>query len=326
MASIKPTANGQYRAQVYVKGHRESDTFRTKREAIAWSSGRETELRALPANDLQPGHTLQDALDKFGEEVSPTHKGERWELLRLARLAKALPSRKRIRDISVTDLAEWRDARLKEVSSGAVLRELGLLSSVFETARREWRWLDANPVKDIRKPRSPDHRDRVITPREIRTLVSAMGFRPGCRVETVGQAAAVLFLVALRTGMRASELCGLTWDQVFPTHCRLPITKNGKPRDVPLSYKAKRRLEQMRGWDTEFVFAVKPATLDAIFRRYRDRAGLSGFTFHDSRHTAATWMAKKIDVLTLCKVFGWRDPKMAMVYFNPKAEDIAKQL
>jgi len=25
-------------------------------------------------------------------------------------------------------------------------------------------------------------------------------------------------------------------------------------------------------------------------------------------------------------VFGWSDPKMAMVYFNPKAEDIAKQL
>ena len=145
MASIKPTANGQYRAQVYVKGHRESDTFRTKREAIAWAASRETELRSLPINDLQPGHTLQDALDKFGEEVSPTHKGERWELLRLGRLARSLPSRKRIRDVSVTDLAEWRDARLKEVSSGAVLRELGLLSSVFETARREWRWLDANP-------------------------------------------------------------------------------------------------------------------------------------------------------------------------------------
>jgi len=326
MASIKPTANGQYRAQVYVKGHRESDTFRTKREANAWAASRETELRALPVNDLQPGHTLQEAFDKFGEEVSPTHKGERWELLRLARLSKALPSRKRIRDVSVTDLSEWRDKRLMEVSSGAVLREIGLLSSVFETARREWRWLDTNPVKDLRKPRSPDHRDRVITPREIRAIVTAMGYQPGRRIETVGQAVAVLFLVALRTGMRASELCGLTWEQVFPTHCRLPTTKNGKPRDVPFSYKAKRRLEQMRGWDRVSVFAIKAATLDTIFRRYRNRAGLSGFTFHDSRHTAATWMAKKIDVLTLCKVFGWSDPKMAMVYFNPSPGDIAKQL
>ena len=55
-------------------------------------------------------------------------------------------------------------------------------------------------------------------------------------------------------------------------------------------------------------------------------AGLEGFTFHDSRHTVATWMARKVDVLTLCKIFGWRNPKMAMVYDNPKASNIAKRL
>jgi len=37
-------------------------------------------------------------------------------------------------------------------------------------------------------------------------------------------------------------------------------------------------------------------------------------------------MARKVDVLTLCKIFGWRNPKMAMVYDNPKASNIAKRL
>jgi hypothetical protein len=28
----------------------------------------------------------------------------------------------------------------------------------------------------------------------------------------------------------------------------------------------------------------------------------------------------------MCAVFGWKDPKMAMIYFNPKASDIANLL
>lgn len=82
----------------------------------------------------------------------------------------------------------------------------------------------------------------------------------------------------------------------------------------------------MRGWDDERVFGLKAQTLDALFRRHRVRCGLEGFTFHDSRHTAATWMAGKVDVLTLCKIFGWSSTSMALTYYNPKATDIAKRL
>ena len=63
-----------------------------------------------------------------------------------------------------------------------------------------------------------------------------------------------------------------------------------------------------------------------LFVRYRKSLGMDDITFHDTRHTAATWMAKKVDVITLCKIFGWTDPKMAMVYYNPKASDIADLL
>ncbi|AKQ59688.1 Phage integrase family protein [Bordetella hinzii] len=82
----------------------------------------------------------------------------------------------------------------------------------------------------------------------------------------------------------------------------------------------------MKGWDDDFVFGLKTASLDALFRKYRERAGLEGFTFHDTRHTAATMISKKIDVLDLCKMFGWTDPKMAMVYYNPHASSIAARL
>lgn len=82
----------------------------------------------------------------------------------------------------------------------------------------------------------------------------------------------------------------------------------------------------MRGWDDELVFGLKPSTLDAMFRKYRERAGLSGFTFHDSRHTAATMLSRHLDVLDLCKMFGWSNPKQALVYYNPTAAQIAARI
>ena len=71
---------------------------------------------------------------------------------------------------------------------------------------------------------------------------------------------------------------------------------------------------------------MRPQTLDALFRKLRDAAGLSGFTFHDTRHTAATMIARKLDVLDLCKMFGWKNTTRALTYYNPTASDIAKRL
>lgn len=37
-------------------------------------------------------------------------------------------------------------------------------------------------------------------------------------------------------------------------------------------------------------------------------------------------LARKLDVLDLCKMFGWANPKQAMVYYNPTASQIAARL
>lgn len=160
---------------------------------------------------------------------------------------------------------------------------------------------------------------------QLAALTEAMGYAGG-EVRTVGQACAVAFLAALATGMRAGELCGLRWDQVHGDYVSLPVTKNGKPRDVPLSSEAQRLVERARGYDPLLVFGLSTQSLDANFRKYRDRAGLSGFTFHDARHTAATRMARLVDVLSLCRIFGWSNTKQALTYFNITASDLAKRL
>ena len=318
MAHIAPVKGG-YRAQVYVKGQRDSQRFGTKREAVTWAARREEELQS-PAAGRQ---TLHQAFRKFADEVAPKRRGERWEIIRLVALARQIPD-KRIGDVTAADLARYRDKRLQEVSPGAVLRDLGLLSAVFEAARADWGWITVNPVRAIRKPPQPRHRDRLLTRPEIRAILRQLGHGP--RPATVSQAAALAFCVALRTGMRAGEICGLTWDDVRGDHLVLPLTKNGKGRNVPLSAKARRLLERARGMGMDPVLGLSSQTLDALFRRARARAGLSGFVFHDSRHWAATHIARKLNLLELCRMFGWSDPKQAMVYYSESASAIAGRL
>lgn len=325
MASITKTAKG-YRAQIYVKGIRDSKVFRTKREAEAWGASRETEIRTGATKSPGEKHTLKDAMERYALEVSPTKRGHLWEDRRIKKLIADpdLNADRPLSRVTSNDLGQWRDARLKVNANGTVIRESRLISSILEVARREWKWIEINPMKDVRKPKAPDHRTTVIPPRSIRSMLRELKYN-GKAVRSVTQSVAVCFLVALRTGMRAGELTNLTWSNVKKDYVILPVTKT-KPREVPLTKKAARLIQKMKGFDPVLVFGLKSPTLDAIFRRARIRAGLEGFTFHDSRHTAATWLAPRMDVLDLCKMFGWTNPQQAMTYYNPTASQIAARI
>lgn len=320
VASISKTATG-YRASIYVKGTRDTKCFRTQREANAWASRRETELRNQ--SDLPAGQskTFKDALERYLDEVVPKKRGMKAEAVRVGRMLHSpyIPLFAPICKVTESDIALYRDTRLKQVSAGSVLREIGLLSALFEIARVEWRWVERNPVKDVKKPPKPRHRERVISGLEIRKMLRSLDYKGDSVTSKVGQA----FLLSLMTGMRAGEVCSLKATQDKGDYLADVGTKT-TPRNVPLSKTARRFIDRLS--HGEFIIPVQSQTLDTIFRRHRQKLGLAGFVFHDARHTAATRMAKKVDVLTLCKIFGWTNPSMAMVYYNPTASEISRRL
>lgn len=330
MATPKKTAEGTWRVQMQLNGQRLGGTFATKREADDWMAKTRLEGRLQSSGQLGTVKTLAQAMARYGEEVTPHKRGWRAEGIRLQAIIKheKFPGRVTLLDLTPQDLAAWRDVRLKLVARNTVLRDMVLIGHVLEVARREWGWLHVNPMKDVRKPAEPDHRERIITGPEIRAMLRIMGWGRRRPVRTVTQAVAHCFIAALQTGMRAGELTGMRWGDVRDDYCILHAagTKTGKGREVPLTAAARRTLEAMRGWDDELVFGLTAKTLDALFRKYRGRAGLSGFTFHDSRHTAATRMAQVLHVLDLCKVFGWTNTTRALTYYNPTGSDIAKRL
>lgn len=339
MATPKKTPQGTWRVQLEIGGVRDSGTFDTKREADEWNARRTLELKAEGKAGPGANKTLLDGLRRYAEEVTPRKRGNAKELIRLnayedTEAHKFLPLTKRLSEITSDDLGRWRNHRLTLNARGAVLRDIGTLSAFFETARKEWKWVKVNPMKDVTKPDNPDHRDRLISGTEIRTMLRQLGYAK--EVRSVSQAICYAFLLALCTGMRAGEICHLTWARVHRDYVTLPtrrqVEEEGKGvvkkrgRDVPLSPVAQRIIQRMRGWDDETVFGLRSQTLDSLFRRARDRAGLSGFTFHDSRHTACTRLARKVDVLDLCKIMGWVKTTQALTYYNPKASDIARRL
>lgn len=325
MAVPIKTAQGTWRIQIDIAGVRKSKTLPTRREVVVWALSRENEIR----EGGRTTKTVADALKKYSEEVSEHHRGWAKEQIRLAAFVKQdkFPAKMRLADLKPSHIAEWRDARLAVNARGSVLRDLGLLSAVMEAARREWQWITVNPVRDVRKPAEPDHRNRLITGPEIRLMLRQLGHTRGS-VRTVSQAVAMAFLLALSTGMRAGEIAGLTWTNVSASFVTLPMTKNGTLRNVPLSPVGRRLIERMRGWDDTLVFGLGSQTLDALFRKARVRAGLAGFTFHDSRHVAATRIGKsgRWSLPEMCLAFGWKNPKMAMTYINISASDLAKKL
>jgi len=156
-------------------------------------------------------------------------------------------------------------------------------------------------------------------------MLRAMGYTRG-PLRSVSQAVALAFLLALATGMRAGEICGLTWDRVREDYVILLVTKNGTPRDVPLSRAARRIIDRARGFDPVLVFGLRSQTLDALFRKYRERAGLEGFTFHDSRRNAATMISKRVGPFELCRIFGWKRLDQALTYYEKSASQLARDL
>jgi integrase len=330
MASIVKRGK-TWRAQIYVKGQRDSSVFGTKAEAQAWSVEREAEMRRMVVTGINTDKTCQDAFDRYVEEVSPTKRGKEWEAKRLTAIANhevggARIGTMRLCDVTADILGQWRDMRLKEVAGSTINRDFALLSHVFSTARREWKWIAASPTTDVRRPANPPSRDRRISDEEIAQLCEGLGFaeKP---VTTKSQAVAVAMLFAIETAMRAGEICGLTGADIKGRTATLARTKNGTKRHVPLSARASALLALLpKRAETEPVFGLTSASLDALFRKARTARLIEGMTFHDTRHEAITRLAKKLNVLDLARMVGHRDLKMLQIYYNETADEIASRL
>lgn len=142
-----------------------------------------------------------------------------------------------------------------------------------------------------------------------------------------------LTLFALMTGCRMSEIFNLTWQKVdFKNkiaHVTADTNKSELSRAIPLNQTALQLLTTIPE-ESEFVF------LNSNGEKFNDlnrkaynkavaEAKLKPFTFHDLRHTWASWHAQDgTPLLVLKELGGWKKLEMVMKYAHLCESHLAK--
>ncbi|CAB3784719.1 tyrosine-type recombinase/integrase [Pararobbsia alpina] len=318
-----------------------SESFKNKADAVAWATKIEHEIN-VGKHKVGSSRTVADAMHEYEKRVSPTKRANRWEAIRFAAFIRDFPdlAATKLTDISPQHMGKWRDARLagvpargiKPVGSATVLRDINLFSHVFTTARDEWKWISESPFKGVRRPTEPHPRVCRITDKEVESLLSALGYEHDQTPKTKSARIGAMLVWAIETAMRSGEIVDLRWDRINTEKrfAHLPRTKTDVPRDVPLSARALKILEQFEPLKKEFdghVFGVSNSLRDALFRKAKKAAMLPDINFHDARREALTRLAKIFNVMELAKISGHKDVRILQsVYFAPTAADLADKL
>lgn len=326
MASIRQRS-GVWQAQVRRFGYpSEFKTFSTKAEAQTWARAIEA---AMDQGVHQATHSarsvlLSELLVRYGEQVSPTKRSRLREQQTIQFMLRHKMAAYSMDKLTPAVVASYRDERLKTVAPATIIRELSILSSVISHARKEWGLPSDNPCALVRKPASPQGRNRLLKADEEARLLEEL--KP---VRRRSPWMVPLVQLALETAMRRGELLSLRWENVnlVAQTALLPMTKNGTARTVPLSKKAVAIFRALPSDKPGPVFPLTYMVVNNCFVAACERAGIVDLHFHDLRHTATTRLAEKLpNVIELAAVTGHQTIQMLKRYYHPKAETLAQKL
>ena len=220
---------------------------------------------------------------------------------------------------------------LKKTHSPAGIKNIWIvLKGVINKARKE-KVILSDPFEDIKKPKPNLQQDRFWVKVEINQFLRA----------NKNDQLLPFYFVALHTGLRLAELCGLKWDrvdfmsnQIVVTRTRdkyglKETTKTKIKRFVPMTHQVRVLLlglhENNRGNLYVFLEAdgseVKYAHVYRRFHKAQDKAGITNkIRFHDLRHSfASNYVMSGGNIFDLQKLLGHTDIKMTMRYahFTP---------
>ena len=180
----------------------------------------------------------------------------------------------------------------------------------------EWGMVSDDAIRNVRRVKQLEEnnkRMRFLSQEECATLINSSSdhLRP-------------IVVAALNTGMRKSEILGLTWDRVDLRHgfIFLDRTKNGEKKELPINGSLRQYLEELamnnmdghrhvfHDKDGKPYLDVKRSFLSAC-----TKAGITDFHFHDLRHTFASQLVMAgIDLTTVKELLGHKTLTMTLRY------------
>ena len=322
MATIEKR-KGHWRVKVRKSSASFSKTFNKKSDAVRWAIESERLLDHRFSFSDNQNIRLGNILERYAREVIPLKKGEIKELSKMNLILRHQIADIALANLTRMDIARYRDNRLQQVASGTVRRELSIISHALNVAVKEWGYaLRTNPVTKIRKPVLGKTRSRRLEGGEEECLLR-------CCSGSKNFWLLPLVVFAIETAMRRGELLSLEWEHVHTGqgYVHLPHTKNGEPRDVPLSGKAREILNDLPTDMSGLVFPLHFEALKGLWKRATQRAGIEDLHFHDLRHEATSrFFEKGLNIMEVSAITGHKDLRMLKRYTHLKAQDLPIKL
>jgi integrase len=205
---------------------------------------------------------------------------------------------------------------LSAQSSGTFNRHLSLVVAIH----------NASGVKppEIQRRKTPPGRTRWLTSEEWARLRTCL--------EEESQLLRQCAEFTLATGLRENNVLELEWEQVSWATKQAWIhpdqAKAGKAIGVPLNADACRILKERVGVHKKWVFGNPDHPLTRASNRAwyaaRRKAKLSGFRWHDLRHTWASWAVMSgVRLEELQRMGGWATAQMVQRYAHLSTEHLA---
>jgi integrase len=193
---------------------------------------------------------------------------------------------------------ETASGKKRKLSPATVKHVLVLIRQIYNKAITWKLWKGENPIKGVKLPSLSNRRERFLTYKEAGILLA--------KLKKVSRQLWEISLLALHTGMRASEIFAFRWgDADFANMMiSIPDSKSGRPRHVPMTNEVKKMLaKKEKANHGDFVFQARGGgeitdISRAFFRAVEDLGFNEGIddrrrrvTFHTLRHTYASWLA-----------------------------------
>jgi integrase len=184
---------------------------------------------------------------------------------------------------------------------------------MFNVCIKDWSYPITNPVKQIYKPHSSGSRKRRLTSYEYNYLLHNNSINPKLKS---------IIALAIETGMRRGEILQIHPHNIKDRILVLPMTKNGSSRQIPLTKKAIRILN-----DSKLPFETTPNAVRLAWSRLKKKGNIKDLHFHDLRHEAISrFFEKGLSIPEVALISGHKDVRMLFRYTHLKAEDILRKL
>ena len=354
--SVRQRDNGTWEARCLLNGKRKS--FYGDRQADVLKAMRAAQKAADDGAYFEPAKTsLSKWLDLWlTEYVKPSAKPLTYSTYKSRVETHIKPALGRIKLLALnsTQIQAFYNDLLNGLQPKTIKNVHGILHKALEQAVK-LRYIGFNPADACTLPRIERKEIKPLTEREITAFLTAI---------QEGEPLCNLFTVALFTGMREGEICGLPWDAVNFREgtitvkqqlCRekvaggkhyIAATKNDKTRILTaapfvMDILHKVKQEQLRdrlsaglAWQNEFnlVFTDKagryivPQTALKHFKAVASRIGRPDARFHDLRHTyAVTALQEGDDVKTVQQNLGHATASFTLDVYGHVSEKMKKE-